>query len=159
MKKLALILAALTLTGITGCAQLQKAQAEFVNPGSTKQTTTDPETGESVARTMTPAKMDDPALEESMVAALADAGWKEDVRAITITAADWDIKYHPVSGVITHRVIPTDVVTHLEGKSYCRLFSLSFKQDHNGNDFGVTKLNGTGNSFQVDCEKAITTDN
>lgn len=130
------------------CAGVQDLQSEFVTgkPALSK-------------ATLKEAKMQDDALEASMIQALKDAKWKEEVRGVTITAAEWTAHRDPVHGQITHRTIPADVVAHLEGNSYCRLFSLSFKQPFDGTSYGTTALNGTGDSVKVDCEQAISTDN
>lgn len=110
-----------------------------------------------VDRQLRPSRMDDPALAESMVQALADAGWREEVRALSVVDPDWSVKRHPVSGAITERVIAAEAVTHLSGKSYCRLFSLSFAQPHDGAAYTRTRLHGTGHSWVVDCDKAVAT--
>lgn len=109
--------------------------------------------------TLRPSKMEDQELEAAMVEAYKEAGWPEDVKGLTITASDWTIKRHDVTGVITHRSIPVDMVVQAEGKSYCRYFSVSYKQEYNGSDYGKTMYGGTGNTAAVDCEKSISTDN
>lgn len=152
MKKVApfVFVSLLSLCLAPGCAKVQQIQADFVNPGS----------GSVTDRTLGQALMEDEALEASMVAALQQAGWKEEVKGITITRADWEINYHPVSGVPTHRTIPADVVALYPGKTNCRLFSLSFQQAYDGSQYSAnTELFGTGNSWLVDCEKAVSTDN
>lgn len=152
MKKLAQLLSVLVVSTwlMTGCAQVQQLQADLVNPGS----------GSVTDRTLGQALMEDEALEQSMIRALQQAGWKEEVKGITITRTDWEIQHHPISGVPTHRLIPADVVVLYPGKTNCRLFSLSFKQQYDGSAYSSnTELFGTGNSWLVDCEKAVSTDN
>lgn len=149
MKIQSLTLPALALLLLASCSSLQEAQRNFVNPSA--------HTLQEI--TLKPSKLEDPELEQSMITALADAGWKEEVRGLTIIESDWTIVRDPVNANITHRKLPTNVVTHLMGTTDCRLFSLSFKQDYDGANYGKTKLLGVGDSSPVDCEKATSTDN
>lgn len=139
----------LTLSLGTGCASIQ-AITDYA----------DTVTGNDIkdAR-LRPAKMNDAGLEAEMTRAYRDAGWKENVRGITITAPEWTIKRDPVHGAITHRSIPADMIVQAQGKTTCRYFSVSYKQQYDGAGYGVTTYAGTGNTEVVDCEKALSTDN
>lgn len=141
----------MVLAFLSGCAQVQDVQRAIATGQPIQSKLSDLTLGE--------AKMQDDALEQSMIDALANADWKEEIKGLTITAPEWSVKRHAVSGEITHRVVPADVVAKLPSKSYCRLFSLSFKQAYDGADYGTTELNGVGDSVKVDCEKAVSTDN
>lgn len=139
----------LTLALGTGCAAVQKelnaAQREVqavagVTPLSDM--------------TLEKSTMDDPALEAAVGTALKDAGWKEEILGVQLRDRAWAIKHHPTSGAITHRVMRTFVLAQLPGKDYCRIFSLTVKQEHDGSAYQATVLNGVGDSVKVDCAKA-----
>ncbi len=139
----------LTMSLLGGCAPLQ-AITDYA----------DTVTGNDIKDVrLRPAKMNDATLEAEMVRAYRDAGWKETVRGITITASEWTIKRDPVHGAITHRTIPADMIVQAQGKTTCRYFSVSYKQQYDGAEYGVTTYGGTGNTEAVDCEKAQSTDN
>ncbi len=145
------ILVVLLFSGVmqTGCASANFLASYVQGLGKT----------EMKDVSLRPSRMDDPALEQEMQKAYADAGWKEEVRGITITAPEWTVVRHPVSGEITHRTITADMVVKADGKDYCRFFSVGYKQAYDGANYGVTQYHGTGDTAAVDCEKAVATDN
>ncbi len=97
------------------------------------------------------AQMTNPALVQTMKTALARGGWQYQVLKINIIRPDWQI-HRNVLGVITHRSIDTYVAFKMnDGK--CKAFNISFKQAFAGGGYGATQVNGTGDSFEISCEK------
>lgn len=97
------------------------------------------------------AKMSNPALVQTMKAALALGDWQYQVLKINIIRPDWQIHRNAL-GAITHRSIDTYVAFKMnDGK--CKAFNISFKQPFAGGGYGATQVNGTGDSFEISCEK------
>ena len=96
------------------------------------------------------AKKNDAALVESMIKALKDNGWQYTVKKINIVESDWEI-HKNAFGTITHRSIDTYVGFVMKDNS-CKVFNISFKQVYSGS-YGKTQVNGTGQSFVVDCNE------
>lgn len=97
------------------------------------------------------AKKTDAALETSMKKALKDGGWDYQVKKINIVETEWEIHRNNF-GYITKRTIDTYTAFTLSDGS-CKVFNLSFKQDYNGGTYGTTQVNGTGQSYLLDCKE------
>lgn len=100
---------------------------------------------------MPAAKMNDAALNRTMVAALKTGGWKYQVLKINIVSPDWKV-HRGALGNITHRTIDTYTAFKMDDGT-CKAFNISFRQDYYSNRFNETQVNGTGDSFEISCAK------
>lgn len=100
---------------------------------------------------MPAAKMNNSALSASMTTALRNGGWKYKVLKINIISASWKI-HRNLDGKITHRTVDTYVGFKMDDGS-CKAFNISFAQEYYGGKYNETKVNGTGDSFEVSCAK------
>jgi hypothetical protein len=96
-------------------------------------------------------KMRNAALERSMAQALGENGWRQQVLKVVITSPEWRIHRTP-SGAIDFRSLNTTVALK-EPDGRCRLFVISFKQQHQGGGrYGRTEQYGVGDNLDVACE-------
>lgn len=100
---------------------------------------------------MPQAKMNNPALVKSMTAALANGNWKYKVLKINIVETDWEIHRNDF-GRITHRSIDTYVAFKMDDEK-CKAFNISFKQNFADSGYGTIQVNGTGDNYEISCEK------
>ncbi|MDQ1326752.1 MAG: hypothetical protein QG641_32 [Candidatus Poribacteria bacterium] len=96
-----------------------------------------------------PAKSD-PALEKAMLDAVTSAGWKETPVKAVITDNDWEINRNAL-GVILFRSMGAKVAVKTPEGTY-KLFSLTFKQDYDGKNYGKTELYAVGDSLVIPFE-------
>jgi hypothetical protein len=96
-----------------------------------------------------PAKTD-PDLEKAMLAAVTEAGWKETPVKAVITDSDWEINRNEL-GIILFRSIGAKVAVKTPEETY-KLFSLTFKQDYDGKNYGKTELYAVGDSQVIPFE-------
>ena len=99
---------------------------------------------------MPEAAMKNAQLEKEMVAA-SDHENDKPLRAV-ITASEWTIHRHPISGAIEYRTINTALATKRLTDGTCRIFYLSFKQMYQGGSYGKTQPHGVGDSEEIPCE-------
>jgi hypothetical protein len=97
----------------------------------------------------TPAQSN-PALEKEMLDAVTSAGWKETPVKAVITDNDWEINRNAL-GVILFRSMGAKVAVKTPEETY-KLFSLTFKQDYDGKNYGKTELYAVGDSLVIPFE-------
>lgn len=105
--------------------------------------------------TMSPAKMQDKALEAAMLSAMkssASQAWKDQILRIVIIDPEWYIERHPISGIILFRYIRAQVAVK-DGNGNCSYYKLStFKQNSHGGRYGGTYYDGHGDRVNLPCE-------
>ncbi len=95
-------------------------------------------------------KMINKDLENKLLQATKNKGWKEKHIKAVINTNDFTIKRHPISGIITGRTIGASVAANRNGECFYQRFT--FHQEHNGNDFsGQWILQGVGEQSSVPC--------
>jgi hypothetical protein len=87
-------------------------------------------------------------LEKEMMAAMT---WPEKPLRAVITASEWTVHRHPISGAIEFRTISA-ALAFKRPAGDCRIFYLSFKQDYNGRSYGKTQHYGVGDNEEIPCE-------
>lgn len=108
---------------------------------------------QGAAGTIPEARMRNPALEQSMLAAVRRQGDAEEVPVrVVIIEPEWRMIRDGL-GTITHREINTHVVLRKAADGTCRANDISFRQQHQGNNrFGATQFYGLGmRSYVVRC--------
>jgi hypothetical protein len=105
--------------------------------------------GDQAVTMPAPAKSD-PALEKAMMSAITSAGWKETPVKAVITEQDWTINRNAL-GVILFRSIGAAVAVKTPEDTY-KLFTLTFKQDYDGKNYGKTELYSVGDSKVITYE-------
>jgi len=99
---------------------------------------------------MPQAKISDPALEASMVKAMAAQNWPETALRAVITGDGW-ITHRGILGEILFREMYA-AVAFKTPEGTCKIFYMSFKQDYNGSTYGITKYYSVGGSEEIKCE-------
>ncbi|MBN2728316.1 MAG: hypothetical protein JXR53_03750 [Bacteroidales bacterium] len=99
---------------------------------------------------MPQAKINDPALEASMVAAMPAQNWPETAMRAVITGDGW-ITHRGIMGEILFREMYA-AVAFKTPEGTCKIFYMSFKQDYNGSGYGKTQYYSVGGSEEIKCE-------
>ncbi len=94
--------------------------------------------------------MSDPALEASMVSAMAAQNWPETAMRAVITGDGW-LTHRGAFGEILFREMYA-AVAFKTPEGICKIFYMSFKQDFNGSTYGKTKYYSVGGSEEIKCE-------
>jgi hypothetical protein len=108
---------------------------------------------QDAAGTLPEARMRNPALEQSMLAAVRRQGDGDEVPVrVVIIEPEWRMIRDGFNN-ITHREINTHVVLRKVADRTCRANDISFRQPHQGNNrFGATQFYGLGmRSYVVRC--------
>jgi hypothetical protein len=105
--------------------------------------------------TMSPAKMNDKALEGALLGAMKaspNQAWKDQILRIVIVDPEWFIERHPISGVILFRYLRAEVAVK-SGDGSCSFYKLcTFKQNWQGGRYGGTYSDGHGDRVKLPCE-------
>lgn len=99
---------------------------------------------------MPDSKISDPALEASMVSAMAAQNWPEKAMRAVITGDSW-ITHRGAMGEILFREMYA-AVAFKTPEGLCKIFYMSFKQDYNGSGYGITKYYSVGGNEEIKCE-------
>jgi hypothetical protein len=108
---------------------------------------------QAAAGTLPEARMRNPALEQTMLAAVRRQGDADEVPVrVVIIEPEWRMIRDGFNN-ITHREINTHVVLRKVADRTCRANDISFRQPHQGNNrFGATEFYGLGmRSYVVRC--------
>ncbi|WP_444997671.1 hypothetical protein [Aliikangiella sp. IMCC44359] len=77
--------------------------------------------------------------------------WKETLKQSYFIGNDWAITRNPLTGIITGKIISGIVtMTHPDGR--CRFQYVSFRQDHDGNQFTNFHMTGVGPIYDLNCD-------
>lgn len=99
---------------------------------------------------MPEAKMINPELEHSIIAAMPAQNWPETAIRAVITGDSW-ITHRGALGEILFREIYA-AVAFKTPEGTCKIFYMSFKQAYNGSTYGITKYYSVGGSEEIKCE-------
>jgi hypothetical protein len=105
------------------------------------------------SRTLPKAGMNNPAMEQQMVAALNKLGWKEHFTKVVINSSDWTVKKNEL-GVILYRIVSAvGIFKDYDGK--CMYQEFTFRQDYaGGGKFdNAVKYNSYGSKREIGCDK------
>lgn len=105
------------------------------------------------SRTLPKAGMSNAAMEQQMVAAANNLGWKNKFLKAIITSSSWAIKKNELTGAILYRYVNAVCTTkEYDGKCYYQEFS--FRQDYTGGGYSSTiKYNSYGSKRELGCDK------
>lgn len=106
------------------------------------------------SRQLPKAGMNNPGLEQQMVAAANNLGWNDKFQKAIITSTAWNIEKNSITGVILYRYLAAVCTTKSsDGKCYTQEFS--FRQDYsgNGNYESKIKYNSYGGKKEIGCDK------
>ncbi len=99
---------------------------------------------------MPQAKISDPSLEASMVAAMGAQNWPETALRAVITGDGW-ITHRGAFGEILFREMYA-AVAFKTPEGTCKIFYMSFKQAYNGSTYGKTQYYSVGGNEEIKCE-------
>lgn len=81
-----------------------------------------------------------------------DWDWKENLKSVYFTSADWSTQRHPLTGILTGRTIQGVItMSHPDGR--CRFQYAGFRQDHDGQVFKNMHMTGVGPIYDILCER------
>lgn len=106
------------------------------------------------SRTLPKAGMNNAALEQQMLAAANNLGWKDKFLKTIITSSAWNIEKNSLTGAILYRYVGAVCTTKsADGKCYYQEFS--FKQDYvgGGNYSSTVKYSSYGGKIEIGCDK------
>lgn len=111
--------------------------------------------GELMASRQLPkAGMSNAALEQQMVAAANNLGWKDKFLKAVITSSSWSISKNELTGAILYRYVgAVCTLKDYDGKCYYQEFT--FRQDYTGGGgySSTVKYNSYGGKREVGCDK------
>ncbi len=101
--------------------------------------------------------MQNAALESEITAAAqrwaSTWNWKESIPYAYFTSADWRVKHHPLTGIVTGRHIRGIIVMKRQD-GLCSFHYASFGQDYDGSQFVSTHMLGlTPGQIKLSCDK------
>lgn len=105
-------------------------------------------------RTLPRAGMSSPALEQQMLQAANNLGWKNTFLKTIITSSSWSISKNELTGAILYRYLSAVCTTKdPDGKCYYQEFT--FRQDYSGggNYSSPVKFNSYGSKREIGCDK------
>jgi hypothetical protein len=97
--------------------------------------------------------MKNPAMEQQMVAALNNLGWKENYTKVVINSTDWNVKKNDL-GIILYRIVAAvGIFKDNDGK--CKYQEFTFRQDYTGGGKFESKIkyNSYGGVSEIGCDK------
>lgn len=106
------------------------------------------------SRTLPKAGMSNAGLEQQMVNAANNLGWKDKFQKAIITSSSWSISKNELTGAILYRYLSAVcTIKSPDGKCYYQEFT--FRQDYTGagNYSSTIKYNSYGGKREIGCEK------
>lgn len=105
-------------------------------------------------RKLPKAGMSNAAIEQQMVTAINNEGWKDKFQKAIITSSSWNIEKNSLTGVILYRYLAAVCTTKSsDGKCYYQEFT--FRQDYTGggNYENKIRFNSYGGKKEIGCDK------
>lgn len=106
------------------------------------------------SRTLPKAGMTNAGLQQQMLNAANNLGWKDHFEKVIITSSAWAVKKNELTGAILYRYVNAVCTTKsYDGKCYYQEFSFSQDYTGGGNYSSTVKFNGYGSKREIGCDK------